>query len=126
MSKSKVLIIDDDPVVLTLHKLLLKKQNRIDEKDIMCFTSGKETLQYFNNKTEEDTFYLLLLDINMPFFDGWNLIEMLKYDNLKIIIVTSSIEQKDKLKAYSYKRVIDFYSKPLTHGCCKVILDHIA
>ena len=120
------MIIDDDPVILTLHKLLLKKHPNINDEDIICFKSGEETLLYFEEKTDESDFFLLLLDINMPIIDGWNLIEMLKYSNLKIIIVTSSIEQRDKLKAFSYKRVIDFYSKPLHYDCIKVIIDHIA
>jgi CheY-like chemotaxis protein len=63
---------------------------------------------------------LLLLDINMPIMSGWEFLEM--FDNLdfevkdrvKICILSSSIDERDKVRSYANKNVLEFLVKPLT------------
>ena len=72
---------------------------------------------------------LILLDINMPLFDGWEFLEefkKLKHLILKpisIYIVSSSISQADINKAKFHEEVIDFLTKPIESSKIKNICD---
>jgi CheY-like chemotaxis protein len=63
---------------------------------------------------------VLLLDINMPVISGWEFLE--RFDNLpetikgyiRIYILSSSVDQRDRERSYANKNVIDFLTKPLT------------
>ena len=63
---------------------------------------------------------LVLLDINMPSMSGWEFLEMfdnLDYDvkeRVRICILSSSIDDRDRERSYSNKNVADFLVKPLT------------
>ena len=83
-----------------------------------------ETSVYHNAKTvidmiSENNFRsdLLLLDINMPFMDGWDFLDALEpLDvSLPIYIVSSSTSPRDLEKSKKYKRVKGFLSKPITY-----------
>ena len=63
---------------------------------------------------------LVILDINMPMYDGWYMIEEFVKLNpevkekVKVYICSSSIAPFDKEKADSCKDIADFIEKPLT------------
>lgn len=62
---------------------------------------------------------LLLLDINMPEMQGFELVEELEencgnLDNLDIIILSSSNLKIDREKATKYPNIFGFIEKPLT------------
>ena len=60
----------------------------------------------------------MFLDINMPGLSGWEVLDKLegmdKPFGLKVIIITSSIEDADRFKAKSYDRIVDFWVKPFS------------
>ena len=110
----KVLIVDDDDIVVFLHKTILKKSGL--NLNVLSFSNGKEALNYLlKNKKDNDQF-LVLLDINMPIMNGWEFLEQIKQTSLAervhVVMVTSSVYKKDQDKATSYKNVIDFLVKP--------------
>lgn len=110
-----ILLIDDDPTVNFLNKIIIEKSNigaRISEE-----THAPNALEQLSNGNLNPS--LILLDLNMPAMDGWNFVEQfekLPQDNLdtKIIILTSSINPSDKEKASNLASVTDFCSKPLS------------
>lgn len=113
---AKVLIIDDDDVVHFMHETLLKIGG-IDAHT-QSFLNGKLALDYLLSNASENNRYLLLLDINMPEMNGWQLLDELEKRQLdcsiNAIILTSSVDSEDHLRARKYSRVIDFIEKPLT------------
>lgn len=113
---STVLIIDDDDVVHFMHETLLKISGI--QLPVRSFLNGKQALDHLVNNCNGDDNYLLLLDINMPEMNGWQLLDELQKINLrcmiKVIILTSSVDSEDHLKAKKYNLVIDFIEKPLT------------
>ena len=59
---------------------------------------------------------ILLLDINMPVLNGWNVLDKLKdmkLGNFVTYMLTSSIDLKDKEKAENNLLVSGFIEKPL-------------
>lgn len=113
---STVLIIDDDNVVHFMHETLLKISGI--QLPVRSFLNGKLALDYLIHNCRENDHYLLLLDINMPEMNGWQLLDELQKMQLdceiKTIILTSSVDSEDHLKAKKYNQVIDFIEKPLT------------
>ncbi|MBF0369796.1 MAG: response regulator [Magnetococcales bacterium] len=108
-SLPKILIIDDKPANLTAMKSMLAKV------DAQLFTaeSGNETLAL----CLKNDFALLLLDVQMPDMDGYQVAEFLRDEpqtrHMPIIFVTAYYaEEKNKLKAYCSGGV-DFILKPI-------------
>lgn len=113
---SKVLIIDDDDVVHFMHETLLKISGV--QKPTQSFLNGRLALDFLMGTPEDEEDYLLLLDINMPEMNGWQLLDELGKTQInkriKTIILTSSVDSEDHMKAKQYPQVIDFIEKPLT------------
>jgi CheY-like chemotaxis protein len=119
----KVLLVDDDDMVLYLHKAMLKINDL--SSNPVSFQNGKAALDYLKEQYQAGDNYLILLDINMPVMSGWQFLEAIQTmpfaDNLSIIMATSSIDQVDRQRAYQYKQVIDYVEKPLDVAWCKKI-----
>ncbi|MDR9457414.1 MAG: response regulator [Salegentibacter sp.] len=120
----KILIIDDDEVVVFIQKKLLAK-NEISNNP-MVFKSVSPALDFIASEDGNKEF-LILLDINMPGMNGWDFLEELSKkpdkDRFHVIMVTSSVEQRDKEKASKYSMVREFLEKPITNECCKKMKD---
>lgn len=112
----KVLIIDDDDIVLFLHKTFAKTSGFVSEP--MVSRSGQTAFDYLKVHDDANTTFLLLLDINMPRMNGWELLDAINERNFSaqifVVIVTSSINIADQKKAKLYNRIIDFRKKPIT------------
>lgn len=119
-----ILLVDDDALYNFLHEKLIKKTGY--KNHIVVALNGQSALEYLrdSNQHSKDTDHplpkLILLDINMPLMDGWEFLEA--YNNLDenltkditIVMLTSSTDPNDKIKANNYKSIKDFASKPLT------------
>ena len=123
----EILIVDDDPIILQLHKLIVQKV--VEDEDLLFqFEDGKQTLDFIqaNDSTEKN--YLILLDINMPVMNGWQLLDQLKeipyHSTIRVAMVTSSIDYRDKMKANEYDQVFDYIEKPLKVDIFKRLLEH--
>lgn len=114
-SWGKVLIVDDDPVILMIHRLKVKKSGL--DAEPMEFLNGKPALDYLLEHRSQGHNFLVLLDINMPEMNGWEFLEALKENQIctkvDVAIVTSSVNHEDKAKAQNYERVFSYLTKPL-------------
>ncbi|MGV3509772.1 MAG: response regulator [Sphingobacteriaceae bacterium] len=117
---SKVFIIDDDPIHQRIAQIMIAKHKLFDE--FVSYTEAGEALEVLENNTDvtESLPDVILLDLNMPVIDGWGFLE--KFDKIKtslakeirIFIVSSSVDEKDISRSQSYSSVKGFISKPLT------------
>jgi CheY-like chemotaxis protein len=114
------ILIDDDPMNNLICKLTIEMA--LDQSDIRAFVNPEVAFDYIQNDFAEhkELFALVLLDINMPIMSGWEFLEL--FDNLsfqikdrvRICILSSSIDERDKERSYANKNVSDFLVKPLT------------
>lgn len=113
LNPGKIFIIDDDRLtILVSERILLNYDASLN---ISSFLSGREALDYFTkNILPENS--IILLDINMPDYSGWDFLDdysLLPFTT-KIFMFTSSIDIKDLEKSKTYAKVKGFISKPLT------------
>jgi CheY-like chemotaxis protein len=120
--ESKVLLIDDDYMTNYLHKRVIS--NASLSSSIIVSTNGKEGIEellkiedaHFNNIKSK---VIVFLDINMPVMDGWTFLEVFKEIKnklnfeIKIFVLSSSINPDDKARAEKNSFVTKYINKPL-------------
>lgn len=118
MEKKIVSLIDDDQVYQTITKHIAEKHK--DVKEVLQFFDGEEGINFFKtNKDDGDLLPdLILLDINMPYMNGWQFIDELVDLKIEgyhpvIYIVTSSSNKDDIDKAQDYLQVTGYHVKPV-------------
>jgi response regulator of citrate/malate metabolism len=118
---SKFILIDDDELTNILNKKIIKSV--LPNMAIEIFLDIDDALDWLNTN-DKDGNYLIFLDINFPGRSGWDFLEAYqKFPVLsKIIMLSSSIVQTDKIKALSYKFVVQFLSKPLSFNFLESLL----
>ena len=111
---SKILVIDDDSIILFIHRTMIKNSGITVSVDY--FLSAEVALEYIM-KHKDTCSFLLLLDINMPTMNGWELLDILKdcafKENINVVMVTSSINESDRTKAGTYEQVFEYLTKPI-------------
>jgi CheY-like chemotaxis protein len=125
MSKElKILLVDDDKIMLFLHEMFLKKAGVLCDT-VLCY-NGQEALDFLGGHESVETTFLVLLDINMPVMNGWELLSAVRdRPNLPpvyIVMVSSATEESERERAFSFAHVIDYQAKPLTIESCKKII----
>lgn len=117
----KVVIVDDDSVVLFLHRVLIDLSILPSAEG--SFKNGKEALDHISRNADCQPPYLVLLDINMPVMNGWDFLEEIQTqefkENIFVAMVTSSINTDDQEHARQYPQVIDYLEKPLRKEACE-------
>ena len=123
-----VLLVDDDDVTNFLSKEMLRLFMGGPKVDIAL--NGQEAIDYLvaHSNTGEVLPDLILLDINMPIMDGWDFlaefdrIKQPGFENITIIMLTSSVYFEDIERAKTYPTVKQIYSKPLDEGKIREIV----
>ncbi|MEP7108980.1 MAG: response regulator [Ferruginibacter sp.] len=120
-----VLIVDDDDSVRFFHRVIVTR-SKLSSRPI-SFGSGEKALDYLDQNCSENDLYLILLDINMPGMNGWDLVDAIGgktyHNQVYIVMVTSSVDREDHEKAKSYDMIIDVIEKPISDEECKKIMN---
>lgn len=121
--KPKILMVDDKPEnLIVLEKLLASL-----DVDLYKANSGNEALSL----TLEHDFVLILLDVQMPGMDGYEVLDLLSWDErtkyIPVIFITANYaDEKHQIKGYEYGAV-DYLFKPVDKqillGKVKVFLE---
>lgn len=109
-----VLLVDDDVPTNFIHEVILKKTNRF--KQIHSVLSASEALNYLEAKRPN----LIFLDINMPALSGWDFIDQFRSlpidqkEDIVIVMVSTSMDPKDRQRAEVCTEIQEFVSKPIS------------
>ncbi|WP_324675515.1 response regulator [Hymenobacter sp. GOD-10R] len=110
-------LIDDDFISVFLTEKLLKREGIGDA--VRSFQSPQEAVGYLQQTLPAEIPELILLDLNMPLMNGWDVLEALKpYEEdllprCFIYILTSSLALADTARAKEFALVTGLIHKPL-------------
>ena len=103
----RILVVDDDEVIRSTLKVFLEA-----DYEVTCADNSIEGFRL----AKFEPFDLILLDVQMPIFNGLDLCESLKEDpatkDVPVIFITALTSTEDQLKCFQAGGV-DFISKPL-------------
>lgn len=123
-------IVDDDDIYQFTTSLLLKKTDLVNK--IIVFSNGLKAINFLKDEmgNKENIPDVLFLDINMPVMDGWEfleeylLIKPMMPKTVVIYMVSSSVDEKDVLKAKSISALSGYLVKPISsQNIMEVILE---
>lgn len=115
----KIAIIDDDPIFqILLNKLIQKIPS---DNVVQQYTNGRHAAEFIEEFSESVNVLpeLIFLDINMPEMNGWQFLEALRRLSIKdynpvIYLSSSSLDDKDYLRAKSFTELKGFLNKPIS------------
>lgn len=120
----KVLVVDDDPIVVFMHKRLLSKT--MPSYEFAIAANGIEALKYIEANADTNFHFLIMLDINMPEMNGYQFLDAIQdleiADRCHVVMVTSSIDTFDHEKSQGYRQVLGYFEKPLRAEDCFEIM----
>ena len=106
--KLKILIVDDSELNRELLAGMLG-----DEYEIYQVENGKKAIDILEENREQ--FKLVLLDINMPVMDGYEVLSIMKrrkwLDKLPVIVISAEISEESVKKAYELG-ASDYFVRP--------------
>jgi two-component system chemotaxis response regulator CheY len=115
-----IAVVDDDTVYQFTASRTLKATKLTDQ--ILQFPNGQEALEFLSNNSSDAAKLpdIIFLDINMPVTDGWMFLDEFKKrkdefaKNMRIYMVSSSIDPRDLNRARANPEVSDYVEKPIS------------
>jgi len=128
MNNKHIMLVDDDDIFNILHADLIHQV--VPNAKITEFISSKSALIFLTEAIHANTPLpdFLFIDIRMPEMSGLELVEELiklkldLFQNTKIYIITSSLDDRDREKSLAYPIVTDFLVKMISQETIEKIL----
>ncbi len=117
---SKIMVVDDNPDIIRLVKIILKKEGH----EVVGAGGGVEALK----KLPEVMPDLVLLDIMMPELDGWETLRLIKESEMLKDIPVAMLTAKNITEALyieDVEHLADYITKPFTHASLVGKVDEI-
>lgn len=119
----RLILIDDDAATNAIHLEIIDELKASWNLSIIQNSSTAiEDLTFMINNIETEDSALIILDLNMPGYNGWDILEKINWDSqpdrvyekLKLVILTASRNPSDREKSMEYKNVLSYLTKPIT------------
>ncbi|MCC5921917.1 MAG: response regulator [Cyclobacteriaceae bacterium] len=109
----ELILVDDDPLNNKINSLIIHRVN--PQIEVRSFYDPQKAIEVIMGEKLNSS-KLLFLDLNMPVLDGWGFLEQLQQNNIPLntVILTSSVDKRDQMRAEKYDLVKGFILKPLT------------
>jgi CheY-like chemotaxis protein len=112
-TKSTILYVDDDSDDCIFLKASVEDTGK--EADVICATDGEDAVNYLNSVPSDLLPSLIVLDLNMPRWDGRRTLSYLKSHPLlaaiPVVILSTSENEKEKLNCQQLG-AISYHKKP--------------
>lgn len=118
-----ILLIDDDEPTNYLNKMIIDEASCTET--VQVEQSATDALDFLQSGPEGETVVsttpdLIFLDINMPAMDGWEFLDEYKKltpdqkARVVVVMLTTSYNPEDEVKARNHNMIAEFRNKPLT------------
>ena len=123
INNSIIIIIDDNIINNYICEKIINKYSPLIK--VEAYSVSEDGIKAIDNYKSKIS--LLFLDLSMPVYDGWDILEKIDHANTKIptIILTSSLNSEDFNRSKKYSFVKDFLMKPATYDKIESILNKI-
>ncbi len=118
-------MIDDEPVDQWLYRRTIEQSGLVEE--LHQFTSGQDALDFLEARPG-DSIDAILLDVRMPEMNGFEFLDAAtaqlgdRFAAVVVIMLTTSLDPKDRARAEQLELVKDYLNKPLTsEGLTRVV-----
>lgn len=124
-----ILLVDDNDADNFYHQMIIEDVGCT--KTILAMENPSDALEYIKSTDEsvENVIpNIIFLDINMPGMNGWEFLdEYEKLDpalksNVMVIMLSTSQNPDDKIKAKTAHDILEFVNKPLTEETLKKLI----
>lgn len=120
---NRTMIVNDNDLLIMIAEMMIRSANFAEET--IKANDGLEAIHYFDSLIENESDLssnapeFLFLDLHMPNMDGWEFLEIFSekyssyFPNLKIAIMSASVEMNEKQILRKYPMVIDIIDSPI-------------
>lgn len=117
LSRGRILLVDDEPLVLEIIEGALKKEGY----DVVCAPNSQTALYYL----EKEYFDAMVCDVRLEGFDGFEILAVSRKKNPLIgaVLMTGAPLQEDSLRAHLAGA--QYLSKPIALGTLRATIDEI-
>ncbi|HVL81473.1 MAG TPA: response regulator transcription factor [Actinomycetota bacterium] len=93
MSRGRVLIVDDDPLLLRVLHLALETEGY----EVLLASDGDTALKRMRERPD-----VVLLDVMMPLLDGWGVLERMRgmEQRPRMVALTGKVGRRDEIRAW--------------------------
>lgn len=115
-----IFIVDDDPIHQQITEIMLHRLSIAES--VSRYSDAQEVLDHIRAHLHDPGAMpeIILLDLNMPVMDGWEFLEA--FDtvrsslpcNIRVYVLTSSIDEKDRERVGQFNFVEGYLIKPLS------------
>ena len=110
-AKSIILYVDDDNDDCIFLKTSIEDAG--NQADVVCANDGEEAVKYLNSVSTDSLPSLILLDLNMPRWDGKKTLQYLKSNPqlaaIPVVILSTSEREKERCQQMG---AVSYYIKP--------------
>lgn len=116
-----ILVVDDSDIIRNfIHKIFK------DDFDVIIAQDGKEALDILNKEDEREKVKAILLDLNMPNVNGFEVLDTFKekdmFKKFPVSIITGVDDKESIAKAFKYP-IVDMLTKPFNERDVKTIVE---
>ena len=117
-SSQLIYLVEDDPITALVTEAFIKRSKSCQCK-VAHYADGQQAFDQLSRALRDEARIpdLILLDLNMPFMDGWDFLDacagLSAGPAVPVVILTSSIRPHDIERARRYENVKGYFSKPL-------------
>lgn len=118
----KILVADDSKLISNIVDRAFR-----DNYEIVTALNGREAIDIINNNID-DSICCLLLDLNMPEVDGFEVLEYFKenklFKRIPVCIITGDVQKERIDRAFTYD-IVDVLAKPFTFENVRAVVDKV-
>ncbi|MGB6038180.1 MAG: response regulator [Cryomorphaceae bacterium] len=128
--KKIIFLVDDDPIFQFGVERIVRSMSQLIE--LKVFNHGVAVLDFFDQAKDEELPDIMLLDLNMPIMNGWQVIQKMTEQNIhkiaspmRIYICSSSVNPADIQKVKRLNTVTDYIIKPISKAELEKLLETV-
>lgn len=114
------MVLEDDDIFMELNQRILQKSGYAS--GMLCYDNAQRALDDLADRSTSGKQMpdFILLDLRMPIINGFEFLDRMNrltqesIRDVKVCMLTSSLDENDITRAFSYGHVFGFLSKPLS------------